>query len=154
MVNRFQGAIAFVTQCRLNLGACPKSPPSLNYLAIRLKDGDRWHFEPSPAHTVCWVAVQAGGLEVGEPIATGELVVFEESTAAIEFAAKGDTLFILGSSIKHPHPLVLGHSRFTIAQMPDRAVRPRLDDSLNSFRLRFGYGERIDDSFYSVENAV
>lgn len=93
------------------------APPSLNYLAVRVKDGDRWRFEPSPEHTVCWVAVQSGGLEVGEPIATGELVVFEESTAAIEFTAKGDTLFILGSAIKHPHPLVLGH--YSVHTSPD-----------------------------------
>ncbi len=93
------------------------APPSLNYLAVHLKDGDRWRFEPSPDHTICWVAVQSGGLQVGEPIATGELVIFEESTAAIEFDAKGDTMFVLGSAIKHPHDLVLGY--YSVHTSPD-----------------------------------
>ncbi|HEY1535834.1 MAG TPA: hypothetical protein VGF76_17560 [Polyangiaceae bacterium] len=32
-----------------------------------------------------------------------------ESDAAIDLQAGGDTLFVLGSAIKHPHPLVLRH---------------------------------------------
>jgi hypothetical protein len=35
--------------------------------------------------------------------------VFEESDAAIEFVANGDTSFVLGSAIKHPHDLVTGY---------------------------------------------
>ena len=36
-------------------------------------------------------------------------LLFEESGAAIELEAEGDTSFVLGSAIKHPHPLVLGY---------------------------------------------
>ena len=43
------------------------------------------------------------------PIRAGELAVFEESDGAIELEADGDTSFVLGSAIKHPHPLVLGY---------------------------------------------
>jgi hypothetical protein len=55
------------------------------------------------------------------PIRGGELAVFEESGGAIELLADGDTSFVLGSAIKHPHPLVLGRysvhtSRAMLAQ--------------------------------------
>lgn len=85
------------------------APPSINYFAVRLKDGEHWHFEPDAGHTVGWVAVQAGILHTGDrTLASGELVVFDESDAAIDFHAQGDTTFVLGSAIKHPHNLVLG----------------------------------------------
>jgi hypothetical protein len=29
--------------------------------------------------------------------------------AALRFQARGDTAFVLGSAVKHPHDLVLGH---------------------------------------------
>jgi hypothetical protein len=35
--------------------------------------------------------------------------VFEESQSALEFAADGDTDFIVGSGVRHPHDLVLGY---------------------------------------------
>ena len=40
----------------------------------------------------------------------GQLAVFEESDAAIEFEAIEDTGFIIGSVVKHPWNLVLGAS--------------------------------------------
>jgi len=39
----------------------------------------------------------------------GELAVFEESNQPIDFVAHGDTSFVLGSAVKHPHDLVMGH---------------------------------------------
>ena len=39
----------------------------------------------------------------------GELVVFEESSGAIDVQADGPTSFVIGSAVKHPHPLVLGY---------------------------------------------
>jgi hypothetical protein len=35
--------------------------------------------------------------------------VFEESSEAIDFVAHGDTTFVLGSAMKHPHELVMGY---------------------------------------------
>ena len=43
-----------------------------------------------------------------ETIHAGQLAVFEESSGAIELQADGITSFVIGSAIKHPHPLVLG----------------------------------------------
>ena len=57
------------------------------------------------------VARRRRGQACGPPSrsAQGQLAVFEESGAAIELEAEGDTSFVLGSAIKHPHPLVLGY---------------------------------------------
>ena len=88
------------------------APAPMNYLAVQLKAGEHWRYTPPAGHTVGWVAVNAGQLDAGddsgEPIATGELAVFEESRAAINFVARGETSFVLGSAVKHPHDLVMG----------------------------------------------
>jgi len=83
------------------------APAPMNYLAVRLKDGEHWRYTPPAGHTVGWVAVNAGRLDAGggEPIAASELAVFEESGAAIDFVAHGDTSFVLGSAARHPHDL-------------------------------------------------
>lgn len=88
------------------------APAPMNYLAVQLKDGEHWRYTPPAGHTVGWVAVSAGRLDVGtgsEPIGTGELAVFEESDVTIDFVGRGDTSFVLGSAVKHPHELVMGH---------------------------------------------
>ncbi|SDZ02553.1 Redox-sensitive bicupin YhaK, pirin superfamily [Variovorax sp. YR266] len=101
------------------------APAPINYLAVQLKDGERWSYVPPAGHTVGWVAVNEGALEAGDdrggPIGSGELAVFEESSAVIDFVARGDTSFVLGSAAKHPHELVMGHysvhtSRATLDQ--------------------------------------
>jgi redox-sensitive bicupin YhaK (pirin superfamily) len=93
----------------------------INYFHVRLKDGQRWRYAPPQGHTVAWLAVDEGDLRSPEPIGEGQLAVFEESGAPIDLQAGGDTSFVLGSAIKHPHPLVLGHysvhtSRAALAQ--------------------------------------
>jgi hypothetical protein len=42
-------------------------------------------------------------------VGTGELAVFEESDRIIDVVAHGDTSFVLGSAVKHPHDLVTGY---------------------------------------------
>ena len=68
-----------------------------------------WRYTPPDGHTVAWLAVDEGRLRSHAAISAGELAVFEESGGAIELEADGDTSFVLGSAIKHPHPLVLGY---------------------------------------------
>jgi redox-sensitive bicupin YhaK (pirin superfamily) len=86
-----------------------RAPAGINYFHVRLKDGQRWRYAPPEGHTVAWLAVDKGKLRSPEPIGEGQLAVFEESDAAIELEADGDTSFVLGSAMKHPHPLVLGY---------------------------------------------
>jgi redox-sensitive bicupin YhaK (pirin superfamily) len=85
------------------------APASMNYLAVRLKDGERWRYTPPAGHTVAWIAANAGQLDAGGLVNAGELAVFEESGDAIDFIAHGDSAFVLGSAEKHPHELVMGH---------------------------------------------
>jgi redox-sensitive bicupin YhaK (pirin superfamily) len=86
-----------------------RAPAGINYFHVRLQDGQRWRYAPPDRHVVAWLAVDAGGLRSPAPIGAGELAVFEESDGAIELEADGDTSFVLGSAIKHPHRLVLGY---------------------------------------------
>jgi redox-sensitive bicupin YhaK (pirin superfamily) len=86
-----------------------RAPAGINYFHVRLKDGQRWRYAPPEGHTVAWLAIDKGALRSPEPIGEGQLAVFEESEGAIELEAKGDTSFVLGSAVKHPHSLVLGN---------------------------------------------
>jgi redox-sensitive bicupin YhaK (pirin superfamily) len=83
--------------------------PNINYFHVRLKGGERWTYSPPASHEVAWLAVDKGALRATEPIVEGELVVFEQSNAAIELAADGDASFVIGSAPRHPYPLVLGN---------------------------------------------
>lgn len=85
------------------------APQGMNYLAVTLKDGERWQYVPPAGHTVAWLAVSSGRLDVNGRVDAGELAVFEESKQVIDLVAQGDTSFVLGSAVKHPHDLVMGY---------------------------------------------
>jgi redox-sensitive bicupin YhaK (pirin superfamily) len=85
------------------------APSSANYLAVRLKAGESWRYDPPADHTVCWIALSTGSLAVPESVQAGELAVFAPSNAAIDFHAETDTELVLGSAVSHPYDLVLGH---------------------------------------------
>jgi redox-sensitive bicupin YhaK (pirin superfamily) len=85
------------------------TPSPINYLAVRLKAGERWRYEPPEAHTVLWAAIASGVLSASDELRRGELVVFEPSNKAVEFEALTDTEFVLGSASPHEHDLVLGY---------------------------------------------
>jgi redox-sensitive bicupin YhaK (pirin superfamily) len=84
------------------------APASINYLDVQLAAGERWTYQPPSDHDVAWLAVSQGALRAREPISSGELAVFEESNSAIALQADTASRFVLGSAVKHPHPLVLG----------------------------------------------
>jgi redox-sensitive bicupin YhaK (pirin superfamily) len=86
-----------------------EAPASINYLAVRLKAGETWRYQPPADHDVCWVALASGRLAVPQPVEAGELVAFDKSNQAIEFRAEADSEFVLGSAASHPHDLVLGY---------------------------------------------
>jgi redox-sensitive bicupin YhaK (pirin superfamily) len=85
------------------------APQGINYLHVRLADGERWSYSPPAGHNVAWLAVDRGSLLAAEEIGAGQLAVFAEGEEVIDVRAQGDTSFVLGSAIKHPHPLVLGY---------------------------------------------
>jgi len=90
------------------------SPSSIHYLAVRLKAGERWRYAPPTDHTVLWAAVLSGAVSVPDELRQGELAAFEQSSGAVEFEARTDAEFVLGSAVPHKHDLVLGsHSVHT-----------------------------------------
>jgi redox-sensitive bicupin YhaK (pirin superfamily) len=86
-----------------------RAPQDINYFHVRLTEGQRWRYVPPTGHNVAWLAVDRGSLLASEEISAGQLAVFEEGEGAIEVLAHGDTSFVFGSAVKHPHPLVLGY---------------------------------------------
>jgi redox-sensitive bicupin YhaK (pirin superfamily) len=86
-----------------------RTPDGMNYLEVRLKAGERWTYQPPKDHNVAWIAVHQGKALTPAAVPAGEVAVFEESNAPITFEAAGDTGFVLGSAVKHPHDLVTGY---------------------------------------------
>jgi len=109
------------------------SPSPINYFAIRLKAGERWRYKPPMGHTVLWTAVASGTVSVPDELRSGDLAAFESSSEAVEFEARTDAEFVLGSAVPHKYDLVLGsHSVHTSpaalrdAQENLSAIRSRL----------------------------
>jgi redox-sensitive bicupin YhaK (pirin superfamily) len=84
------------------------APEGINYLDVQLQAGERWSYRPPAGHDVAWLAVSQGEVRVGERVSAGELVVFEESAAALAIHAESAARLVLGSAVKHPHELVTG----------------------------------------------
>jgi redox-sensitive bicupin YhaK (pirin superfamily) len=82
-----------------------ESPSPINYLAVRLKAGERWRYEPPAGHTVLWVAIASGALSAPNELGLGDLAAFEPSSIGVEFQALTDAEFVLGSAAPHEHDL-------------------------------------------------
>lgn len=117
-----------------------RAPSSINYLAVRLKAGERWRYIPPEGHTVAWVALGEGRLHMPDALEAGELAVFEESGGAIDFHAAVDTELVLGSAVKHPHDLALGyysvHTSGAALDQGERRIRAIGDQLRKEGRLR------------------
>lgn len=85
------------------------SPSPINYLAVSLRRGERWRYEPPVGHAVLWTAIASGTVSVPAELQQGSLAVFEPSSKSVEFEALTDAEFVLGSAVPHKHDLVLGH---------------------------------------------
>jgi|SRR5882672_295705 len=86
-----------------------RAPQDINYFHVRLKDGQHWRYTPPRGHNVAWLAVDRGHLLASKEVGAGELAVFAEGEDVIDVHAQGDTSFVFGSAVKHPHTLVLGY---------------------------------------------
>jgi hypothetical protein len=104
------------------------APSSLNYLAVGLKTGESWRYQPPADHGVCWIALGTGSLAVPETVQAGELAAFEPSTEAIDFHAETDTEFVLGSAASHPHDLVPGRYSVHTSAASLQAGERRIDE--------------------------
>jgi redox-sensitive bicupin YhaK (pirin superfamily) len=99
LLGRYEGATSAIV-----------APSSINYLAVALKAGETWRYAPPAGHTVLWAGMGKGVVEASsEPLTHGEIVVFEPGESSVEFKARTDTEFMIGSAVRHPHDLVLGY---------------------------------------------
>ena len=85
------------------------APSPINYLAVRLKEGEHWRYQPPAGHTVLWVAVCSGAVAAPDQLRDGDLAAFQPWNEAIEFQARSDAEFVIGSAVPHDHDLVLGY---------------------------------------------
>ena len=104
------------------------APASLNYLAVHLRAGESWRYQPASDHTVGWVSVSTGRIRVPESVEAGELAIFEPGNDAIDFHAETDTEFVLGSAAPHAHDLVLGQYSVHTSPATLRAGEQRLQE--------------------------
>ena len=111
-----------------------KAPASLNYLAVRLRAGESWRYQPAIDQTVGWVALSTGRIRVPESVDAGELVIFEPSTDAIDFHADVDAEFVLGSAAPHGDDLVLGQYSVHSSPAMLRAGEQRLREIQHRLR--------------------
>ncbi len=92
-------------------------PPSpITYLAVSLRAGERWRFDPAPGHQVLWAALGKGKVAVPELVSSGDMIVFERGEDGVEFVAAEDSEFVIGSAVPHDHDLVLG--RYSVHTSP------------------------------------
>lgn len=101
-------------------------PGGINYLLVTLKPGERWRYRPPAGHSLAWLALAKGSIDVGSPMEAGELAIFEAGEAAIDVAGSGneDAVFVLGSAVPHPYSLHLGnYSVHTSAQALEAGER-------------------------------
>lgn len=96
------------------------APLGMNYFVVQLKAGQRWTYQPPQGYRVGWVAVMDGSLRTPDAVGEGELAVFDQSDAAIEFEAVTNVRFVLGAAIPHPHDLHLGY--YSVHTSPEALV--------------------------------
>lgn len=98
IVGEYQGVISPLPQI---------SP--ITYLHVHLKDGEQWTFDAPAEHDVLWLGVDKGKLKVAGETLQNEIAVLSTDADKLTVEAEGETNFVLGSAVKHPHPLVTGY---------------------------------------------
>jgi redox-sensitive bicupin YhaK (pirin superfamily) len=81
----------------------------INYLHVRLEHGERWIYTRPAGHDVAWIAVAKGVLQVADASLAQQLAVLDDGAEPVEVIANGATEFVLGSAVRHPHPLITGY---------------------------------------------
>jgi redox-sensitive bicupin YhaK (pirin superfamily) len=110
----------------------------INYLHVTLRDGEQWRYTPPAGHDVAWVAVGRGALATAGTVLEREVGVFEDGEGALQFEARGETEFVLGSAPRHPHELFTGyysvHTSEAALVQGETEIR-RIGDQLRAARL-------------------
>jgi len=116
--------------------ALAHAAPDINYFHVGLRHGERWRYEAPDRHNVTWLAVDRGGVYLGEGerVSGEQIGLFGDSRGVIELQADGETSFVLGSARRLAHPLAQGIDAAAAASPPDEFECRR--------RARQVYGQR------------
>ncbi len=114
----------------------------VTYLHIKLRDGERWTYQPPRSHDVAWLAVATGGLLVDNATLRREMAVFEEGSAPIELVAQGDAELVIASATKHPYPLVTGY--YSVHTNREALVRGEAGYAAIAKTMKLKPGQPID----------
>ena len=99
------------------------SPSPLLYLDVVLNAGESWTFEPPSDHRVDWMFVYRGQALVASEALREELAVLKPGEGSVRIEATEPCRLLLGSAVRHDHPLVLGsHSVHTSREALARGV--------------------------------
>jgi redox-sensitive bicupin YhaK (pirin superfamily) len=110
-----------------------QAPSPINYLAVTLKAGETWRYRPPTGHTVLWAGLGKGVVEASsEALEQGEIVVFKPGEGPVEFKARADAEFVIGSAAPHPHNLVLGYYSVHTSTEALRIGEARIDEIRDS----------------------
>lgn len=91
------------------------APRDINYLRVRLKDGQCWRYVAPDEHNVTWIAVDRGSLRSAQDgcVFREQIALFGDSPGVIEVQAEGDSCFVLGSARRLTQALVQGSRDLT-----------------------------------------
>ncbi|MBC9033046.1 pirin family protein [Sphingomonas sp. JC676] len=104
------------------------APSPITYLAVTLRAGERWRFEPPAGQTVLWTAIAKGRVAVPERLEHGDMAVFERSETGVEFEAIEDAEFMVGAAAPHEHDLALGYYSVHTSRDALRAGEARISE--------------------------
>jgi redox-sensitive bicupin YhaK (pirin superfamily) len=109
------------------------APPSdITYLAVTLKAGETWRYDPPAGHEALWLAMGKGAVEAPDVLEHGEIVLFSRLAGGVSLTARTDAEFVIGSAAPHPHPLALGYYSVHTSAAALAAGEARIDEIRDS----------------------
>ena len=87
----------------------PRFKKLLGAPPVGLSRDERWRYDLPAGHDVLWTAIASGAVSVPDALRQGDLVAFDSSAGPVDFEARTDTDFVVGSAARHDHDLALGY---------------------------------------------
>lgn len=118
-------------------GASPiESHQQMNCVVVSLEAGASWRYSPPAGHDVAWAFVFVGDARVQGQTVVRQLLVMD-ARGDIDIAAAGQPARVLvGTAVKHAHPLVVGSSSVHTQRSSLQAGHQRIRAIGNQLRER------------------
>jgi len=75
------------------------SPGTVTLLYVKLRRGQKWTYSPRPGQSVGWVYAADGALYANGTTVSNALAIFEDIDTSIDFVARSDVVFVVGSAV-------------------------------------------------------